>query len=105
MENRFKDIIYLIKQSRKTAISFCDAKLRNIEENVSNKLEQSKWDNTVVAEFVKNIQQNEPEIKGFSDKNILENEIVLRNFQEFHKNLNTVERNSKEIQKQNINEY
>ncbi len=74
MENRFNDIIKLIKLSRYNAIRAVNAELINLYWNigayVSNKIEQSEWGDSVVKELANYIQINEPEIKGFSDKNI-----------------------------------
>ena len=74
MDNRFTDIIQLIKQSRTNAIKAVNAELINlywnIGEHVSKKIEQSEWGDSVVTELANFIQTQEPEIKGFSDKNI-----------------------------------
>ena len=74
MDNRFTDIIQLIKHSRTNAIRAVNAELINlywnIGEYISKKIEQAEWVDSVVTELAKHIQQNEPEIKGFSDKNI-----------------------------------
>ena len=74
MDNRFTDIIQLIKQSRTNAIKAVNAELinlyRNIGEHISKKIEQSEWGDSVVTELANFIQTQEPEIKGFSDKNI-----------------------------------
>jgi predicted nuclease of restriction endonuclease-like (RecB) superfamily len=74
MNNRFTDIIQLIKHSRTNAIRAINAELINlywnIGEYISKKIEQAEWGDSVVLELAKYIQQNEPEIKGFSDKNI-----------------------------------
>jgi hypothetical protein len=74
MDNRFTDIIKLIKQSRTNAYRAVNAELINlywnIGEHISKKIEQSEWGDSVVTELAKYIQQNEPAIKGFSDKNI-----------------------------------
>lgn len=74
MDNRFTDIIQLIKQSRTNAIRAVNAELINlywnIGEYISKKIEQSEWGDSVVTELAKFIQTNEPEIKGFSDKNL-----------------------------------
>jgi len=74
MEKRFTDIIQLIKQSRENAIRAVNAELINLYWNIgayiTNKIEQAEWGDSVVSELAKYIQQNEPEIKGFSDKNI-----------------------------------
>lgn len=74
MDNRFTDIIHLIKQSRTKAIKVVNAELINlywnIGEYISKKIEQSEWGDSVVTELANFIQTQEPEIKGFSDKNI-----------------------------------
>ena len=74
MDNRFTDIIQLIKLSRVNAIKAVNAELINlywsIGEYISKKIEQSEWGDSVVTELAKFLQTNEPEIKGFSDKNI-----------------------------------
>jgi hypothetical protein len=97
MDNRFTDIIQLIKQSRTNAIKAVNAELINlywsIGEYISKKIEQSEWGDSVVRELANFIQTNEPEIKGFSDKKYLENEAILRNFQGLPKTLTTGERN------------
>lgn len=74
MDNRFTDIIQLIKQSRTNAIKAVNAELINlywnIGEYISKKIEKSEWGDSVVTELAHFIQKQEPEIKGFSDKNI-----------------------------------
>ena len=74
MDLRFTDIVQLINQSRANAIRAVNAELINlywkIGELISRKIEQSEWGDSVISELAKYIQQNEPEIKGFSDKNI-----------------------------------
>lgn len=74
MDIRFTDIIQLIKQSRTNAIKAVNAELINLYWNIgkyiSKKIEQSEWGDSVVTELAKFIQTHEPEIKGFSDKNL-----------------------------------
>lgn len=74
MDNRFTDIIRLIKQARTNTIKAVNAELINlywiIGEYISKKIEQAEWGDSVVTELAKFIQANEPEIKGFSDKNL-----------------------------------
>lgn len=86
MDNRFTDIIQLIKKSRSNAIKAVNAELINlywnIGEYISKKIEQSEWGESVVAELAKFIQTQEPEIKGFSDKNIWR----MKQFYETYKN-------------------
>lgn len=86
MDTRFTDIILLIKQSRTNAIRAVNDELINlywnIGEYISKKLEQSEWGDSVVTELARYIQKNEPEIKGFSDKNIWR----MKQFYETYKN-------------------
>ena len=74
MDTRFTDIILLIKHSRSIAIRAVNAELINLYWEIGKyiylKLEKAEWGDSVVPELAKYIQQNEPEIKGFSDKNI-----------------------------------
>ncbi|MBN2765569.1 MAG: DUF1016 family protein [Paludibacteraceae bacterium] len=74
MKEEFLDIINLIKQSRSNAIRAINAELINlywsIGKNISVKIANAEWGDSVVSELARYIQHNEPEIKGFSDKNI-----------------------------------
>lgn len=74
MDNRFADIIQLIKQARVNALRAVNTELISLYwsngEFISKKIELSEWGESVVTELAKFIQTNEPEIKGFSDKNI-----------------------------------
>ncbi len=74
MDKRFTDIILLIKQARANAFKAVNAELIHLYWNIGayicNKIEKSEWGDSVVMELAKYIQQNEPEIKGFSDKNL-----------------------------------
>lgn len=89
MDNRFTDIIQLIKQSRENAIRAVNAELINlywnIGEYISKKIEQSEWGDSVVTELAKFIQTNEPEIKGFSDKNIWRMKQFYETYKDFPK--------------------
>ncbi|WP_199879892.1 DUF1016 N-terminal domain-containing protein [Arundinibacter roseus] len=89
MENRFSDIIQLIKQSRSNAIRAVNAELINlywtIGEYISKKIEGSEWGDSVVAEIAHYIQTNEPEIKGFSDKNIWRMKQFYETYKDFPK--------------------
>lgn len=74
MDKRFTDIIQLIKQSRTNAIRAVNSELIGlywaIGKHISDKLKNSEWGDSVVSELAKYIRQNEPELKGFSDKNL-----------------------------------
>ena len=89
MDNRFTDIIQLIKQSRTNAIKAVNTELINlywnIGEHISKKIEQSEWGDSVVTELANFIQTQEPEIKGFSDKNIWRMKQFYENYKDFPK--------------------
>lgn len=74
MDKRFADIVGLIKKSRVNAIKAVNAELINlywsVGEYISKKIEHSEWGDSVVSDLATHIQQNEPDIKGFSDKNL-----------------------------------
>jgi predicted nuclease of restriction endonuclease-like (RecB) superfamily len=74
MENRFTEIIQLIKNSRTNALKAVNAELINlywnIGEYINNKIEKSEWGDSVVSELAQFIKKKEPELKGFSDKNL-----------------------------------
>jgi predicted nuclease of restriction endonuclease-like (RecB) superfamily len=93
MDNRFTDIIQLIKQSRTNAIKAVNAELINlywnIGEYISKKIAQSEWGDSVVTELANFIQTQEPEIKGFSDKNIWRMKQFYETYKDFSK-LSTV---------------
>lgn len=93
MDKRFTDIIQLIKLSQTNAIKAVNAELINlywnIGEYVSRKIEQSEWGDSVVTELAIYIQQNEPEIKGVSDKNIWRMRQFYETYKDFSK-LSTV---------------
>jgi predicted nuclease of restriction endonuclease-like (RecB) superfamily len=89
MDKRFTDIIQLIKQSRTNAIRAVNAELINlywnVGEYVSTKLEKSEWGESVVADLANYIKYKEPEIKGFSDKNIWRMKQFYETYKDFPK--------------------
>jgi predicted nuclease of restriction endonuclease-like (RecB) superfamily len=89
MDHRFTDIILLIKQSRTNAIKAVNAELIalywNIGEYISKKIEQSEWGDSVVTELAHFIQTQEPEIKGFSNKNIWRMKQFYETYKDFPK--------------------
>lgn len=95
MANRFTDIIRLIKHSRENAIRVVNAEMINlywnIGEYITKKIEIAEWGDSVVSELAKHIQQNEPEIKGFSDKNIWRMKQFYESYKDFPK-LSTLSR-------------
>ena len=74
MDKRFKDVVRLIKEARFNVIKAVNTEMINlywsIGEHISNKIHKSEWGDGVVMELANYIQKNEPEFKGFSDKNL-----------------------------------
>jgi predicted nuclease of restriction endonuclease-like (RecB) superfamily len=54
----------------------------NIGEYITKKIEIAEWGDSVVAELANYIKKNDPEIKGFSDKNLWR----MKQFFETYKN-------------------
>lgn len=74
MDNRFTHIIQLIKQARTNALRAVNAELIDLYWNVgayiAQRLESAEWGQSVVKELAEHIRYTEPNIKGFSDKNL-----------------------------------
>ena len=89
MDKRFIDIVELIKKSRANAIKAVNSELINLYWNIGayvhTKIEQSEWGQSVVKELAVFIQANEPEIKGFSDKNIWRMKQFYETYKEYPK--------------------
>ena len=56
-----------------------------IGEYISKKIEQSEWGDSVVTELANFIQTHEPDIKGFSDKNIWRMKQFYETYKDFPK--------------------
>ncbi|SHG79114.1 PDDEXK nuclease domain-containing protein [Flavobacterium aquidurense] len=71
---QFNDIIQLIKQSRSKAIAAVNTEMINLYWNIGqyihNRLETAEWGKSVVKELANFLQRSEPDLKGFSDKNL-----------------------------------
>ncbi|MBV8326709.1 PDDEXK nuclease domain-containing protein [Chryseobacterium sp.] len=89
MDKRFTDIIELIKQSRSNAIRKVNEELIDLYWNIggyiSKKVELSEWGQSVVKELAQFIQTNEPDLKGFSDKNLWRMKQFYETYKEFPK--------------------
>jgi predicted nuclease of restriction endonuclease-like (RecB) superfamily len=73
MDERFTSIIYLIKDARTNAIKAVNAELINLYWNVGEyihkQIETNQWGISIVEELAKYIAKQEPDLRGFSDKN------------------------------------
>lgn len=73
-QRQFSDIIQLINQSRNNAIKAVNTELINLYWNIgqyiSKQIELSVWGDAVVKELAEYLSRTEPDLKGFSDKNL-----------------------------------
>jgi len=74
LENRFTAIVDLIKNARNAALKTVNKELINlywnIGEYIHKRVESTEWGQSIVKELAEYIQRNEPDLKGFSDKNL-----------------------------------
>ncbi|GAB6012076.1 PDDEXK nuclease domain-containing protein [Viscerimonas tarda] len=84
-QQEFTDIIRLIKQSQWNAIKSVNTELINLYWNIgqyiSDRVAQSDWGQSVVKELADYLSRTEPNLKGFSDKNLWR----MRQFYETYK--------------------
>ncbi|MEZ4800667.1 MAG: PDDEXK nuclease domain-containing protein [Flavobacteriales bacterium] len=93
MDNRFTYIIQLIRQSRSKAVKAVNTELIdlywNIGEYIHRKIEQSEWGDSVVMDLASFLKSQEPDLKGFSDKNIWRMKQFYETYKDFP-NLSTL---------------
>ncbi|MBS0623305.1 MAG: hypothetical protein JSS62_01635 [Verrucomicrobia bacterium] len=74
MERQFSEIISLIKAARYNAFKAVNTELINlyweIGKYISHRTEKEGWGKSTVKQLADFIQNKEPELKGFSDKNL-----------------------------------
>lgn len=88
-KEQFKHVIELIKESRNKAVKAVNSELINLYWNIgkyiSMKIEQSEWGESVVKALAIHIKISEPEIKGFSDKNLWRMKQFYETYKDFPK--------------------
>ena len=89
LEKQFIDIVQLIKESRKKAIRAVNAELINlywnIGESLSKRADTSSKGRSIVKELANYLQQTEPELRGFSDKNLWRMKQFYETYKDFPK--------------------
>jgi hypothetical protein len=74
LQKQFTEIIKLINSARSVAIKSVNKELIslywNVGEYIHKRVESSEWGQSVVKELAEYLQRNEPNLKGFSDKNL-----------------------------------
>jgi predicted nuclease of restriction endonuclease-like (RecB) superfamily len=73
-QQQFSEIVSLIKQARWKAVKSVNTELINLYWNVgqyiSGQIAKSEWGQSVVQELADYLSRAEPDLKGFSDKNL-----------------------------------
>lgn len=89
MEVQFLAVVQLIKQSRNNAVKTVNTELINlywnIGEYISNRIENAEWGQSVVKELALYLQKKEPDLKGFSDKNLWRMKQFYETYKDFPK--------------------
>lgn len=74
LETQFADIISLIKNARTAALKSVNSTLINLYWNIGEyihfKVKNAEWGQSVVKQLAEFLSRNEPDLKGFSDKNL-----------------------------------
>ncbi|MGQ7855718.1 PDDEXK nuclease domain-containing protein [Pedobacter sp. WC2501] len=74
LETQFADVISLIKNARAVALKTVNSTLINlywnIGEYIHNRVKNAEWGLSVVKQLAEFLSKNEPDLKGFSDKNL-----------------------------------
>jgi predicted nuclease of restriction endonuclease-like (RecB) superfamily len=87
MDDRFTSIIKIIKNSRVNAIKAVNTELINLYWNIgqyiNKQIETNAWGISIVEELAKYIENQEPDLKGFSDKNLWR----MKQFYETYRNV------------------
>jgi predicted nuclease of restriction endonuclease-like (RecB) superfamily len=89
LQKRFSEIIILIKNARSKALKSVNQELINlywdIGKYIYHRVESSEWGQSVVKELAIYLHYKEPDLKGFSDKNLWRMKQFYETYQHFPK--------------------
>lgn len=87
LENQFAEIARIIQSSRQETLKMVNTALIDLYWNIGyyihNRIESSEWGKSIVEELARYLQQKEPGLRGFSDKNLWR----MRQFYEAYKDV------------------
>lgn len=88
-QKQFAELIDIIKQARYQAIKAVNTELINlywqVGEYISRRISSAEWGDAVVSQLADYLQKNEPELKGFSDKNLWRMKQFYETYHDFPK--------------------
>lgn len=71
---QFAEVINMIRATRNQVLNLANKALVdlywNIGKYISGKVAKSEWGDSVIEQLAKHIARTEPDLKGFSDKNL-----------------------------------
>ena len=89
LETQFADIVSLIKNARAVALKTVNSTLINlywnIGEYIHNRVKNAEWGQSVVKQLAEFLSKNEPDLKGFSDKNLWRMKQFYESFRDYPK--------------------
>ena len=89
LETQFADIVTLIKDARSRALKTVNSELINlywkIGEYIHTKVNNAGWGQSVVKQLAEFLSKQEPNLKGFSDKNLWRMKQFYENYKDFPK--------------------
>ncbi len=87
LEKQFTEVIQLIKEARYKALKVVNTELIDlywqVGEYISKRISAEKWGKSVVQKLAKYIEKREPDIKGFSDKNLWRMKQLYETYKDF----------------------
>jgi predicted nuclease of restriction endonuclease-like (RecB) superfamily len=88
-QQNFSEIVLMIRQAQYNAMKSVNREMIdlywNVGQYISSQLETAKWGESVVKELANYLAQNEPDLKGFSDKNLWRMKQFYETYKDFPK--------------------
>lgn len=88
-QQNFSEIVLMIRQAQYNAAKTVNKEMINLYWNIgqyiSNQLDTAKWGESVVKELAVYLARNEPDLKGFSDKNLWRMKQFYETYKDFPK--------------------
>jgi len=88
-QQNFSEIVLMIRQAQYNAIKSVNREMIdlywNVGQYISSQLEAAKWGESVVKELASYLAKTEPDLKGFSDKNLWRMKQFYETYKDFPK--------------------
>ena len=88
-QQQFSEIVLMIRQTQYNAMKIVNKEMIdlywNVGQYIANQLETAQWGESVVKELANYLSRNEPDLKGFSDKNLWRMKQFYETYKDFPK--------------------